>query len=105
MITNRFRLEINIRLSKGDKKETKMSKVYKIHPAIGIARLGNPETSFFVGPETPGDPGIEIAPDSTEGPITRYKETDQIRRQAARFRVYEYEASASGVRTRRAQSS
>jgi len=29
-------------------------KSIKIHPAIGIARLGNSPTGFFVGPEVPG---------------------------------------------------
>jgi L-Lysine epsilon oxidase N-terminal len=27
----------------------------KIHPAIGIARIGNSPTDFFVGPEIPLD--------------------------------------------------
>ena len=27
----------------------------KIHPAIGIARLGNSPTEFFIRPELPGD--------------------------------------------------
>ena len=26
---------------------------YKIHPGIGIARLGNSETEFYLAPETP----------------------------------------------------
>jgi hypothetical protein len=29
-------------------------KIIKIHPAIGIARLGNSPTGFFIGPEQPG---------------------------------------------------
>ncbi len=29
-------------------------KTIKIHPAIGIARLGNSPTTFFIGPEKPG---------------------------------------------------
>ena len=39
-------------------------KIYKIHPAIGIARLGNADADqFFIGPETlePG-PGESPAP-------------------------------------------
>ena len=27
----------------------------RIHPAIGIARLGNSPDGFFIGPELPGD--------------------------------------------------
>ena len=30
-------------------------KTVKIHPAIGIARMGNSRTDFFIGPEIPGD--------------------------------------------------
>ena len=26
---------------------------YKIHPGIGIARLGNSDTEFYLAPETP----------------------------------------------------
>jgi len=30
---------------------------YKIHPAIGVARVGNaPESDFFLGPEIPNEP-------------------------------------------------
>jgi hypothetical protein len=73
-----------------------MSKVYKIHPAVGIARLGNHETAFFIGPEKPGAAGVEIAADGSESPVTRYKDGGKIKRQAARFRVYEYETDGSG---------
>lgn len=73
-----------------------MSKVYKIHPAVGVARLGNHLTSFFVGPESPGSPGVDIAADGSESPVTRYKTDGLIKRQAARFRVYEYESTGPG---------
>ena len=39
-----------------------MATVYKIHPAIGIARVGNSPTAFFIGPETPDSPGWRSAP-------------------------------------------
>jgi hypothetical protein len=56
----------------------------KIYPAIGIARLGNSPTEFFVGPEHPGD---RLAP--TGG----YKDAAcRVKRQAARFRVYGFDA-------------
>jgi hypothetical protein len=73
-----------------------MSRVYKIHPAVGIARLGDHATAFFVAPEKPGAAGVEIAADGSESPVTRYKEGGRIKRQAARFRVYEYESTTSG---------
>lgn len=65
--------------------------VYKIHPAIGVARVGNSPNAFFIGPEKPGEPGVEIAADGTEKPLAQYKDAGQIKRQAARFRVFEYD--------------
>jgi hypothetical protein len=62
-----------------------MPKKYKIHPVIGVARLGDSTAGgadgSFVGPEIPGaDPA---------GP---FKDANgQVKRQAARFRVYEYD--------------
>ena len=68
--------------------------IYKIHPAIGVARVGDHPDKFFVGPEAPGQPGMEI-PDG-DGPETSiangsYKESGRIKRQAARFRIFEYD--------------
>jgi hypothetical protein len=54
--------------------------LYKIHPAIGIARLGNAST-YFIGPEIPGVRPTGVPP---------YKEGGKIKPQAARFRVFEY---------------
>jgi hypothetical protein len=73
-----------------------MGTVYKIHPAIGIARLGNHPTSFFVGPESSGSPGLEIGADGAETTLTAYKAAGRIKRQAARFRVFEYDEAADG---------
>jgi hypothetical protein len=56
---------------------------FKIHPAIGIARLGNSPTEFFIGPEKPG---------AHLGPKGGYKDAQgRIKRQAARFRVFGYD--------------
>lgn len=62
----------------------------KIHPAVGIARVGNSPDGYFVGPECPGvsgtpvggfkdngDPGAGISP--------------RVKRQAARFRIFAYD--------------
>ncbi|MFD5753113.1 LodA/GoxA family CTQ-dependent oxidase [Streptomyces sp. NPDC127033] len=62
----------------------------KIHPAIGVARVGNSATEFFVGPESPdrlpGQPGF-------------YKDAaGAIKRQAARFRGYGYNGAGEVVR-------
>lgn len=68
----------------------------RIHPAIGIARVGNagfvggvpttpaPSEDFFIGPERP----FETSP-----PSGGYKRLGKVRRQAARFRLYAYDAS------------
>ena len=52
-----------------------------IHPAIGIARIGNSTSGFFLGPQFPGD--------VLHPPHGCYKdEGGAILRQAAQFRVY-----------------
>lgn len=57
-----------------------MATVYKIHPAIGIARVGNSPDEFFIGPERVGQ-----FPDPTGG----FKDAQcRVKRQAARFRIY-----------------
>jgi hypothetical protein len=57
-----------------------MATVYKIHPAIGIARIGNSPTEFFVGPEKIGE-----FPDPPGG----FKDSAcRVKRQAARFRIF-----------------
>ncbi len=55
----------------------------KIHPSIGIARLGNSPSEFFIGPETPG---------VHHRPRGGYRDSKgRIKRQAARFRLYAYD--------------
>ena len=76
-----------------------MAKRYKIHPGIGIARLGNSPEDFFIGPEVPGGPGLELTP-AGEGPVTTYKDAaHRIKRQGVRFRVWAYEVDAVGRET------
>ena len=63
---------------------------YRIHPAVGIARVGNSPNKYFVGPEAPGvfDPpegGYKEDPSDDEELLA-----PQVKRQAARFRVYAY---------------
>jgi len=60
-----------------------------IHPAIGIARMGNSE-EFFVGPEV-------VHPE--RHPADFYRDgSGALRRQAARFRVYGYNSAGRVVR-------
>lgn len=63
--------------------------VYEIFPAIGIARVGNAPTAFYIGPEQAG--GLPILPDE---PARAFSPSDfrdsegRVRRQAARFRIW-----------------
>ncbi|AKI99600.1 hypothetical protein ATI61_109208 [Archangium gephyra] len=66
-----------------------MSRVFRIHPAVGIARVGNSPAEFFIGPEQPG-----VAPnaDPATGRFLSFKDAQgRVKRQAARFRIFEYE--------------
>src|SRR5947207_521068 len=62
----------------------------KVHPGIGIARVGDSPDGFFVGPEAPG-----LAP----APAGGFKDGNgRVKRQAARFRVYGYDAQGRVAR-------
>src|SRR4051794_39830279 len=61
----------------------------KIFPSIGIARLGDSLDQFFIGPEASGCP-----PDPDGGFRDAY---GQIKRQAARFRLYGYDTAGNVV--------
>ena len=64
-----------------------MATIYKIHPAIGIARLGNSPTQFFVGPERRGE-----MPEPAGG----FKDGEcRVKRQAARFRIFAHHDDGS----------
>ncbi|MGK7923699.1 MAG: LodA/GoxA family CTQ-dependent oxidase [Spirulina sp.] len=61
-----------------------------IHPSIGIARIGNSETEFYLAPEVtdpiPSEPRF-------------YRDvTGALKRQAVRFRIYGYNAAGEVVR-------
>ncbi len=57
----------------------------KIFPSIGIARLGNSPSDFFIGPEIPG-----VIPKPSGG----YKDARcRVKRQAARFRLFGYDGN------------
>jgi hypothetical protein len=78
-----------------------MSTQYRIHPAIGIARLGNSPTDFCISPEEPAALPLECdamgnpsrTPDGqSERRVTKFKDNQgRIKRQAARFRIYVYD--------------
>ncbi|QNH52469.1 catalase [Acinetobacter venetianus] len=64
-----------------------------IHPAIGIARVGDSENEFFIGPEI-----VDAPADLTQQPNFYRDSTGAIKRQAARFRLYGYNAAGEVVR-------
>ena len=75
---------------------------YRIHPAIGIARLGDSTDDFFIGPEAPRVPPTLDKPDGSSTQPGKYKDKQgRIKRQGARFRIYEY--TEEQVRERRAE--
>ncbi len=62
----------------------------KIHPAIGIARVGNSPDEFFIGPERRWD---------RTPPEGGYKDAlCRVKRQAARFRIFGYDEKGNMVK-------
>ncbi|MFD0894496.1 LodA/GoxA family CTQ-dependent oxidase [Luteolibacter ambystomatis] len=62
-----------------------------IHPAIGVARVGDAETAYYIGPEvTDPLPGANSGHHRTT--------TGELKRQAALFRIYGYNAAGEVVR-------
>jgi len=79
-----------------------MATVYRIHPGIGIARLGNSPDAFCIAAEQPAALPIECdqdgnslplgVPPGAEQRVTRMKDDEgRIKRQAARFGVWVYD--------------
>lgn len=74
---------------------------YRIHPALGIARLGDSPDEFCISPEKPSALPMEcdssgnprLSPDGeSEVPVTKFKDAEgRIKRQAARFQIYVYD--------------
>lgn len=62
---------------------------FKIHPSIGVARLGNSPEKYFIGPEIPG---VNLPPPGG------YKDNNMhVKRQAARFRIFGYDEEGNVV--------
>jgi len=65
-----------------------------IHPSIGVARVGNSPDEFFIGPEV-----------DEPAPLDSYKDPGgALKRQAARFRIYGYNAAGEAVAELTAQN-
>ncbi|WP_147444157.1 MULTISPECIES: LodA/GoxA family CTQ-dependent oxidase [Corallococcus] len=60
---------------------------YKIHPAVGVARVGDSE-DYYLGPET----AKGLPQERTGGDVTRFRDPHGgIRRQAARFQIHTFD--------------
>ena len=69
---------------------------FKIFPSIGIARVGGSQNQFFVCPENEKSFGIEIDDICNETELRNFKDSSGlIKRQAARFKVFELDASTN----------
>lgn len=76
-----------------------MALTYKIHPAIGVARVGN-SAEYYLAPETPG--GLPLDP-NTGKPIYAgsgvptqnifHDKSGALKKQAARFKVFAYDST------------
>lgn len=80
-----------------NKKPNKVT--YRIHPAIGIARVGNSPNDIYLAPEKEGalpilcdnEGNAILDSNGKEQTTTAFKDDNNcIKRQAARFRIYEY---------------
>ena len=61
----------------------------RVHPAVGIARLGNSPDEFYLAPEAPGQVPNEGRP---------YKDSaGRVKREGARFRLYAYAKDGSVI--------
>jgi hypothetical protein len=81
-----------------------MAKEYKICPGIGISRLGDSleVDGFFLSPEIPGLGPLELTADDSAKPVGTFKDANGfVRRQAARFRIFEFDTGSSGTTTSR----
>lgn len=60
-----------------------------IHPGIGVARVGNAKTEYYVGPQVPNP--------KAEDPAFYRDATGALKREAALFRIYGYNAAGEVV--------
>src|SRR4051794_7991107 len=77
-----------------------MARVYRIHPGIGVARLGNSPDDYFVGPESPRViPPLVAADAPPDARATRRDAQGRIKRQGQRFRIFEHTLDDAGAET------
>jgi L-Lysine epsilon oxidase N-terminal/Iron-containing redox enzyme len=67
---------------------------WKIHPAIGFARVGNSQSAFFVGHEGLAEYPSPVGGHRDSGDVAALR-LPAIKRQAALFRVYAYDGAGN----------
>ncbi|WP_116141739.1 CTQ-dependent lysine 6-oxidase LodA [Trinickia diaoshuihuensis] len=80
-----------------------MSSMFSIHPKVGVARIGNSKSAFYLGPESTGGLPLECdaggnptVPDGKPIEVSRFKDAvGGIKRQAARFKIFEHLSDGS----------
>ncbi len=72
-----------------------METIYRIYPSIGIARIGNSDTAYVLGPEAPGIVPKGPYRDSSPNGDTKGK----IKPQGVRFRIYRFTRDEFGKET------
>jgi hypothetical protein len=85
-----------------------MPTIYRIHPGVGIARLGNSPDAFCISPEQPAALPIDcdargnplVTPDGmTELRVWSFKDSEgRMKRQAARFQLWAYDEKSPNGR-------
>ncbi len=76
-----------------------MTATYRIHPSIGIARVGNSDGEFYIEPARTGGLPAECDSNGNETirsgapvPVTKFKDKDgKVRRQGSKFRIFKVE--------------
>ncbi len=77
---------------------------YRIHPALGIARVGNSDTEFYLAPDAIGGLPIECDQNGNTSmaggspkPVEHFKDDEgRMKRQGARFRIFAYDDTKPG---------
>src|SRR5262249_48694305 len=67
---------------------------WKIHPAIGFARVGNSQSAHFVGHEAMSECALPLGGHRDSGDVAALR-LPAIKRQAALFRVYAYDGAGT----------
>ncbi len=85
-----------------------MPTTYRIHPGVGVARLGNSPDGFCISPEQPAALPLEcdargnplVTPDGmTEIRVESFKDSEgRMKRQAARFQIWAYDENSPAGR-------